>query len=59
MSSTIISINLNDFKNGSPSEKQTFVQDLGTAFEKIGFVAIFNHELSNELSTNLYNYTKA
>ena len=58
MSSTIISINLNDFKNGSPFEKQTFVQDLGTAYEKIGFVAIFNHELSNELSTNLYNYTK-
>jgi isopenicillin N synthase-like dioxygenase len=58
MSSTIISLNLNDFKNGSPLEKQTFVQDLGTAYEKIGFVAIFNHELSNELSTNLYNYTK-
>jgi isopenicillin N synthase-like dioxygenase len=58
MSSTIISLNLNDFKNGTPSEKQTFVQDLGTAYEKIGFVAIFNHELSDELSANLYKYTK-
>ncbi len=58
MSSTIISINLNDFKNGTPSEKQTFVQDLGTAYEKIGFVAIYNHELSDELSANLYKYTK-
>jgi len=58
MSSTIISINLNDFKNGTPSEKQTFVQDLGTAYEKIGFVAIYNHELSDELSANVYKYTK-
>jgi isopenicillin N synthase-like dioxygenase len=58
MSSTIISLNLNDFKNGTPSEKQTFVQDLGTAYEKIGFVAIYNHELSDQLSANLYKYTK-
>jgi isopenicillin N synthase-like dioxygenase len=58
MSSTIISLNLNDFKNGTLSEKQTFVQDLGTAYEKIGFVAIFNHELSDELSAHLYKYTK-
>ena len=58
MSSTIISLNLNDFKNGTLSEKQTFVQDLGTAYEKIGFIAIFNHELSDELSAHLYKYTK-
>jgi isopenicillin N synthase-like dioxygenase len=58
MSSTIISINLNDFKNGTPSEKQKFVRNLGAAYEKIGFVAIYNHELSDELSANLYKYTK-
>lgn len=58
MSSNIISIDLQDFKNGTPAAKQKFVQDLGAAYEKIGFVAIYNHELSDELSANLYKYTK-
>ena len=38
--------------------KQQFVQDLGDAYEKIGFVAIYNHELSDDLTENLYKYTK-
>jgi isopenicillin N synthase-like dioxygenase len=58
MAQTIISINLNEFKNGTPEQKQKFVQDLGEAYEKIGFVAVYNHELSNDVSENLYKYTK-
>lgn len=58
MNHNIRSLNLNDFKNGNPAAKQQFVQDLGDAYEKIGFVAIYNHELSDDLTENLYKYTK-
>jgi isopenicillin N synthase-like dioxygenase len=49
MTQNIRSLNLNDFKNGNPTTKQKFVQELGDAYERIGFVAIYNHQLSNEL----------
>jgi len=58
MSQTIISLDLDKFKNGTPEQKKKFVQDLGEAYEKIGFVAVYNHELSDDLSENLYKYTK-
>jgi len=58
MSSSIVSLDLNKFKNGTNPEKQKFVQDLGAAYEKIGFVAIYNHELSDNIGENLYKYTK-
>ena len=45
---TIISLNLNNFKNGTPEQKKKFVQDLGIAYQQIGFVAVYNHELSDE-----------
>ncbi|PCJ64504.1 MAG: flavonol synthase [Bacteroidetes bacterium] len=59
MNQTIISLDLNEFKNGTEKQKQKFVQDLGAAYEKIGFVAVFNHELSDHITENLYKYTKA
>lgn len=55
---TIISLDLNDFKNGSPEQKQKFVQDLGKVYQQIGFVAVYNHELSDELTSELYKSTK-
>lgn len=58
MTQNIRSLNLNDFKNGDTATKQKFVQELGDAYEKIGFVAIYNHQLSDELTENLYKYTK-
>jgi isopenicillin N synthase-like dioxygenase len=54
----IISLNLEDFKNGTAETKQKFVTELGEAYEKIGFVAVYNHELSADLTTHLYAYTK-
>jgi len=51
-------LNLNDFKNGDAATKQKFVQELGDAYEQIGFVAVYNHELSDDLTENLYKYTK-
>ncbi len=51
----IPSLDLNDFLSDDPLLKKTFVQNLGKAFEEIGFVAIKNHGLSNDLVENLYS----
>lgn len=48
------SLDLNDFKNGDAESRSKFVQALGEAYENIGFVAIKNHGLSDELTANLY-----
>ncbi|MGV3503754.1 MAG: isopenicillin N synthase family dioxygenase [Adhaeribacter sp.] len=50
----IPSLDLADFTSGDPGKKQKFVQDLGAAFENIGFVAIKNHGLSDQLTADLY-----
>lgn len=50
----IPSLDLNSFINGTVSEKKEFVAQLGKAYHNIGFVAIKNHGLGNELTTNLY-----
>jgi len=50
----IPSLDLADFTSGNADRKQQFVQQLGEAFQSIGFVAIRNHGLSDELSKQLY-----
>jgi isopenicillin N synthase-like dioxygenase len=50
----IPSLDLAEFLSGDASRKQQFVQDLGNAFNKIGFVAIKNHGLSDDLVEKLY-----
>ncbi len=50
----IPSLDLNDFKLGDPKLKAEFVAKLGQAFNNIGFVAIKNHGLTDELRENLY-----
>ena len=50
----IPSIDLADFTSGDANLKKAFVKDLGEAYENIGFVAIKNHGLSDELCANLY-----
>ncbi len=52
---TIPSLDLADFTSGTPEQKNTFVHDLGAAYENIGFVAIKNHGLSDELQLQLYD----
>ena len=54
----IPSLDLADFTSGDPARKQRFVQDLGHAFQTIGFVAIRNLGLSDELSEKLYAAVK-
>jgi isopenicillin N synthase-like dioxygenase len=50
----IPSLDLADFLSGNPERKAKFVQDLGEAYNNIGFVAIKNHGLSDELTEKLY-----
>lgn len=54
----IPSLDLADFTSGDPARKAAFVQALGEAYQNIGFVAIKNHGLSDELTTRLYSATK-
>ncbi|MBL3655016.1 isopenicillin N synthase family dioxygenase [Fulvivirga sediminis] len=48
------SLDLNDFRNGTDAERKQFVEDLGNAYNNIGFVAIKGHYLTNEMSETLY-----
>lgn len=50
----IPSLDLADFLSGDPNRKQKFVADLGEAYNTIGFIALRNHGLSDELSNQLY-----
>ena len=50
----IPSLNLAHFTDGTAGERAKFVQDLGEAFQNIGFVALSGHGLSDELQTKLY-----
>jgi isopenicillin N synthase-like dioxygenase len=52
------SLDLADFTSGNPERKRKFVHDLGTAYNSIGFVAIRNHYLTDELSARLYDLIK-
>ncbi len=50
----IPSVDLADFLSSDAQRKNQFVQDLGKAYEEIGFVALKNHRLSDALSSELY-----
>lgn len=52
------SLNLADFTSGDETRKKKFVADLGAAYNSIGFVAIKNHYLTDELSSRLYSVIK-
>lgn len=55
----IPSVNLADFLSGDESLKNKFVQDLGKAYEDIGFVSVKNHGLSDALSSSLYEQVQS
>ena len=52
------SLDLADFTSGNPAQKAAFVQKLGEAYQNIGFVAIKNHGLSQDLQDRLYGSIK-
>lgn len=55
----IPSLDLSDFKKGNAAQKAKFVADLGDAFNHVGFVAIKQHGLSDELREQLYQSIQA
>lgn len=54
----IPSLDLADFTGGDAAKRRKFVEDLGAAYNNIGFVAIRNHFLSDDLSGRLYAVIK-
>ena len=54
----IPSVNLKDFLSEDPHKKQQFINDIGKAYEDIGFVALKGHFLDDELVDSLYDEIK-
>ena len=54
----IPSVNLSDFISEDPIRKQKFVDEIGKAYEDIGFVALKGHFLDDTLVDNLYSEVK-
>lgn len=50
----IPSVNLEDFLSDNPKRKQKFVDEIGKAYEEIGFVALKGHFLDDKLVDDLY-----
>jgi isopenicillin N synthase-like dioxygenase len=55
---TIPSVDLREFTSGDPDRKKAFVQQIGNAFEDIGFVALSGHFLQDSLVEKLYAEVK-
>ena len=55
----IPSVNLRDFLSDDPVRKQKFVNEIGKAYEDIGFVALKGHFLSDQLVDKLYEQVRA
>ena len=54
----IPSVNLSDFISGDENKKQKFVEEIGKAYEDIGFVALKGHFLNDALVEKLYTEVK-
>ena len=55
----ITSVGLADFLSEDPNRKQKFVNEIGTAYENIGFVSLRSHFLDDALVSDLYKEVKA
>jgi isopenicillin N synthase-like dioxygenase len=51
-------VDLAKFVNGTAEDRSAFVHQLGRAYENVGFVAVKNHGISDELIEELYRYVK-
>ncbi|SIQ61709.1 isopenicillin N synthase family dioxygenase [Maribacter ulvicola] len=56
--SLVPSVDLSDFLSEDPKRKQKFIDEIGKAFEDIGFVALSGHFLSEEFVDSLYSEIK-
>ena len=55
---SIPSVDLADFLSGDTVRKNDFVQKLGKAYEEVGFVAVKNHGVPDQLIGDLYKYVQ-
>jgi len=55
----IPSVDLRDFLSSDRERKQKFVNEIGKAYEEIGFVALKGHFLDDNLVSDLYSQVKA
>jgi len=55
---TIPVVDLLDFLEGSDEKKKAFVEQLGKAYETVGFAAVKNHTIPDELIKKLYDYVQ-
>lgn len=51
-------VDLADFLSGDVNIKASFVQQLGKAYEDVGFVAVKNHGVPDALISDLYEYVQ-
>ncbi len=55
---SIPSVDLSEFLSGDVVKKNQFIQSLGKAYEEVGFVAVKNHGISDDLIADLYKYVQ-
>lgn len=55
MNMNIPVVDLDNFISGDETSRQQFVHELGTAYEEVGFVAVKNHGIPNDLVARMYN----
>lgn len=51
-------VDLDKFTKGDASERTEFVYELGRAYEEVGFVAVKNHGIPDDLIDDLYKHVK-
>jgi isopenicillin N synthase-like dioxygenase len=51
-------VDLAEFLSGDETRKQSFVKQLGRAYEDVGFVAVKNHGIPDDLIADLYKYVQ-
>lgn len=51
-------VDLSEFVSGTPEQKNAFVNQLGKAYEEVGFVAVKNHGIPDEHIKHLYEYVQ-
>lgn len=51
-------VDLAEFLSGDPARKSAFVQQLGKAYEEVGFVAVKNHGIPDQLIAEQYEYVQ-
>ena len=55
---TIPVVDLAEFLSGDETRKKKFVNELGKAYEEVGFVAVKNHGIPDDLIADLYKYVQ-